>query len=397
MTHKIGLILLLATFAFADLATELSSKPKLPDTTLSEKKEDSYITGLPLINYDPDLGMGYGARVYWYDNGKKEEVAFSYAPYKIKSFVQFFQTTNGWSYHWLNLDMPYIADTLFRLGVDLAYEQNVKANYFGQGASTLTSSVNDSKLDTNYYKYKLDRPFLKTTLQHDFFAGIARGYITYNVKNATIDYTDGDTLAKSQNIGNTDGVLSIVSLGAVYDTRDFEPNPKSGMFHEAYIQQASTLLDSSFDYLIFVLRARFYHSFLDDNLTFAMQNIYQSANGDIPFYEMPELSGRIGLRGFPSKRFIGKTKFQTNIEARYDLGKAEAGTQIFDFIISPFIDFGKIYDQTTIDFVDYKYTYGLGFKVVWNQATVIYVDYGLSNDGNSGLYINFGYIFDADL
>ena len=57
------------------MATEvppgLEEKPPLSDYDLSKKKEGSYFTGLPLINSDADKGVGYGVRLYWYDNGEK--------------------------------------------------------------------------------------------------------------------------------------------------------------------------------------------------------------------------------------------------------------------------------------------------------------------------------------
>ncbi|EMO60263.1 hypothetical protein LEP1GSC133_0165 [Leptospira borgpetersenii serovar Pomona str. 200901868] len=38
---------------------------------LNNKKEGWYPTGLPLVNSDPNEGIGYGIRVYGYNNGKK--------------------------------------------------------------------------------------------------------------------------------------------------------------------------------------------------------------------------------------------------------------------------------------------------------------------------------------
>jgi len=88
---------------------------KLSDEDLAKKKEGWYPTGLPLVNYDSDNGFGYGVRVYMYNNGSRDEENFAYAPYKMQLYGQFYQTTNGYQYHEVNLDMPYIMGTKFRI------------------------------------------------------------------------------------------------------------------------------------------------------------------------------------------------------------------------------------------------------------------------------------------
>jgi hypothetical protein len=78
-----ALQLLLTTALYADTAEPeesdlvsvvpppdfLDRKPRIPDVLLSDKREGSYFTGLPLVGYDDELGFMYGAMAEWFDNG----------------------------------------------------------------------------------------------------------------------------------------------------------------------------------------------------------------------------------------------------------------------------------------------------------------------------------------
>ena len=59
----------------------------------------------------------------------------------------------------------------------------------------------------------------------------------------------------------------------------------------------------------------------------------------------------------------------------------------------PFLDIGRVFDtpkQTTL--AGWKRTQGGGLRIGWNEATILMMDYGFS-DEDSGLYINFNHIF----
>lgn len=59
----------------------------------------------------------------------------------------------------------------------------------------------------------------------------------------------------------------------------------------------------------------------------------------------------------------------------------------------PFLDIGRVFDnvrQTT--FAGWKRTQGGGLRVAWNEATIIMIELGVSEEG-TGLYINFNHIF----
>ena len=108
MRFILFLFLFVSTLKADDIIKELYAKPTLTKEQIADKNEGTYLTGLPLVNYDADKGFGYGLRVYWYDNGNKDDDLFEMTPYNHQVYAQFFQTTNGWSYHVLHYDAPYI-------------------------------------------------------------------------------------------------------------------------------------------------------------------------------------------------------------------------------------------------------------------------------------------------
>src|SRR5690242_16853854 len=98
-----------------------AEKPPLTPEDLARKNERGYVTGLPLWNYDPNTGYGFGARAYYYYNGSREDPLFAYTPYFYRLFLQGFATTGGLQYHWLDFDAPYVAGTSLRLRSQLIY------------------------------------------------------------------------------------------------------------------------------------------------------------------------------------------------------------------------------------------------------------------------------------
>jgi len=132
-----ALVLSVATPAAADVPEFMKDQRPLRDDDVAQKVEGGYFTGLPLVNSDPDLGIGFGARVYRYENGTKGSDFFRYTPYRARVFAQAFFATKGFQYHFIDWDMPYLDDTPFRLKGSLIFEPNTATNYFRNGNSNI--------------------------------------------------------------------------------------------------------------------------------------------------------------------------------------------------------------------------------------------------------------------
>jgi hemolysin activation/secretion protein len=74
----------------------------------------------------------------------------------------------------------------------------------------------------------------------------------------------------------------------------------------------------------------------------------------------------------------------------------------FTFNLSPLIDIGRVWNDLKSVKANawdgYKYSAGLGLRIIWNQSTVIYFEWARSREtggvGNqNNFYLNFGHIF----
>jgi hypothetical protein len=71
----------------------------------------------------------------------------------------------------------------------------------------------------------------------------------------------------------------------------------------------------------------------------------------------------------------------------------DAARQHFGLMIAPFVDFGRVFDRVAdTSLAGFRRGQGAGLRIAWNQATIVMLDYGVSDEG-SALYVNFGHIF----
>src|SRR2546421_7763405 len=133
---RVALVLAMSLAAGAARAEDddVASKTRLDAKALGDKRERGYFTGLPLVNYDSNTGLGLGARVYYLNNGERDDPRFEYTPYLHRIYVQGFVTTGGAQYHSVDYDAPYVARSAYRVRASAAFERNIIAPYFGRGA-----------------------------------------------------------------------------------------------------------------------------------------------------------------------------------------------------------------------------------------------------------------------
>ncbi|MGQ9843914.1 MAG: Omp85 family outer membrane protein [Spirochaetota bacterium] len=409
---------------------------KLSDEDVAKKKEGWYPTGLPLLNFDSDNGFGYGLRAYLYNNGARDEEYFAYAPYKMQLYAQFYQTTNGYQYHEVNLDMPYIMGTKFRVITSVAYDKKINANFFGIGADSAKEKLtlydgstyhkfdtykdymdyyDDNKQFTKYYNYQYTKPSYFLNVYRDLTQNL-KMLVGFEVKKVTIDTWDGKKfdsnvqgptlLEQLKPEGYKGGWSNFARLGVYYDTRDYEPDPKSGYFIDYAFEVSQGWLGSDYDFIRNSVQLQYYVPILS-SLTLALRAGYTDTNMNAPFFEMGyfgfSLNRRTGngsnrtIHGYKEQRFVAPTMTVANTELRWKFGEANPWNQNFQFKITAFYDVGNVYDKAGDPFSeprfgDYKQSYGGGLVIAWNMATIIHFYYGMSKEDTS-ISINFNHTF----
>ena len=120
--------------------------------------------------------------------------------------------------------------------------------------------------------------------------------------------------------------------------------------------------------------------------------LYHRSTKDVSFVRTG-LGGLRTLRGFKSDRFVGRVFGLANLELRWTFHRFEVLKQKFALIGVPFIDVGRTFDDLgSVTFKRWRRGQGAAFRVSWNLATIVTVEYGFS-DEDTGLYINFAHIF----
>jgi outer membrane protein assembly factor BamA len=416
---------------------------------LAKKNEGGYVTGLPLAAYSTDIGLGGGARAYYYWNGSRDDPRFATTPYLFRMFVQAFASTRGLQFHWIDFDAPKLLDTPYRLRSQLIYARNINNNYFGLGSRSLAplsfpgsknySSFSDYSTAeqtvgadgttySKYNQYDLEKPGGIVSLERSFLddriralAGLGFMYAKIrdfsgkqvdaldangNATTATMNQTKlAADCAAGLLVGCAGGRDNYLRLGISYDTRDYEPDPNTGIFLDAEVDLATVALGSQYDYVRAMIAARGYYSPIPDraDLVLAGRAVLLGQTNGAPFFSMDTfpftedprqgLGGHRTLRGYRQDRFVGSVMSLVNAEVRWTFGHARIWGQKFAFIACPFFDVGRPYDSLgQLTLRDWKPSYGAALRISWNLATLATIDYGVSPE-DTGLYINFNHIF----
>ena len=140
-----------------ELPFAISGEKKLSAEDLANKKEGTYVTGIPDLSSDPVNGFGYGLEGELYFNGKRTDPFFAYTPYRYKLSVVAFNTTKRQREFSVNFDSPYIFHSKWRLRASAVFETNPNRLYFGYDSQTLnplSSAANPSNTFSNYTNYR---------------------------------------------------------------------------------------------------------------------------------------------------------------------------------------------------------------------------------------------------
>ena len=428
-------------FLYGLSAADLFAAARLSDDVIEKKKEGWYITGLPLVNYNSDNGLGYGVRVYYYQNGQRDGGFFQYQPYSAQLYGQFFMTTNGFNYHELNLDCYNVFGTDIRLKSAFVLDINKNANYFGVGQKTtqqkLTNPLTGETYDTmngyaddflekpvageytnyKYNKYQYIDPNYWADLYGDiteeihWIAGFRIAYWDIKSWQGRKFEFEGETSKSGETLldierplGYSGGFYNTVRIGIVWDNQDYAPDPRRGFNIDYNFETCQKFLGSESTYYRSTLGAR-YHWTPVRPLTFAFRLGYTSAQQDVPFFDMAwfsfpykrqaALGGNRSLRGYPLNRFVARTMTLANVELRYSFAEITPWGQRFEFKAVVFYDAGNAYDKPFRPFYeprfeDYKHCGGAGLVIAWNQATIIHCYYGMSPE-TSAISIDFSH------
>jgi len=410
--------------------------------------------GVPAIAYNSDNGFTYGIIVqpFHYGDGSL------YPDYLFSIYTELSRTTKGGGVNTIFFDSKYLMPADIRVTAELGLFTEQLLPFYGfNGAQSEYNELfeqqylDDDETDLNpayktraYYRHAREQFRFIADFQKQIFHPSIRGIAGLGFLNTTIGSVDLEELNKDQDDADKlppvdglydeyvsagflpadesdGGATNFMKVGLVYDTRDQEANPMSGMWTEALFLTAPEFLGTETPYSQVTLTHRQYFTILPKDLSFAYRVGYQGALGDQPaFYMLPYLQssyklqeglgGSKSLRGILKNRIVGKSTYFANLELRWKFLRTVVAGQNLYLALNGFADMGQVIDP-------YEYpafasassvlplpvgedalhiAYGGGLRIALNENFIIAVDYGIAKDeqdGNSGLYIGLGYLY----
>ncbi len=418
------------------------NRPPIPELLLKDKREGAYVTGLPLIGVTPESGVIYGGTVQWYDNGSKDSPFFPYTPYRKKINAMVDLGTKGRQEYILEYDQPYVADTPWRVRASGAYLVYEFEDYFGVGEETLgmlrfpgTPGVTYTRADdyfdalkenrggrnwARYNYYDRRQIAFAVNVERDTLGGLLRPLAGFQISHVDVrDYTGADVegainqetklredFRNGKILGFEGGWLNLLRVGMTYDSRDYEPDPTSGILAQALLEGTMRWLGAGSNFGHVTVGFQGYHRLVPDltRLVLAGNAVYSAHFGDTPFFALPSLAipgserkeglgGWRTLRGYYGNRFVADVAMQGTLELRWSPLDFTVLNQHIRPILVSFVDVGRVFDKLDRFSLDHwKVTGGVGLRVAWNLATIISFEYGIGSEGGL-FYMEIGHQF----
>jgi len=425
------------------------NKSQIPDILLKDKSEGIYVIPVPQIGWDPDTGFNFGAGVTLFNNGEATSPFFRITPYRQQLDTTVIATTGGLLQIRSFFDSLYTFDSPWRVRSEIEYYHNPAKYYFGVGEAGQqltfpgTGQVYDSYgaykdalrqetggfANSRYDEYGYTRLTWRAQAEYELLGGYIRPLMGFQVGHIWIrDYTGGQVdavNAAGQNVkavqntthlradcnsgaamGCSGGNDFYIKLGFSFDSRNFEPNPSSGLFWDVVSELSPKFLGSAFNYGRLQTTLRAFGNVLDidkQRIVLAGRFLYSWQFGDIPFYSMNTLAfsdrdwtglgGFRSLRGYTQDRYIGPVYMLMNAELRYTFYDFTIWKQNIRLGLKPFVDAGRSYSKPSdTTFKGFKVGGGIGAMIVWNLSTVISLDMAFGSEGDA-FYMEIGQQF----
>jgi len=423
------LIVFITTFAFGQ--------------TNTTKEGWKFGGGLPAIAFDSDTGFKYGALAYINNYGDGSW----YPNYLSQIYLEATYTTKGSGIFRVTYDDKKFLGSNIRFIGDVGYFTERGLDFYGYNGYEADYNSNFSDQQSDEYKsrmyYRIERQQLRGLFDFQFplYENKLRamaGYTFYGINVAPVNveklnkgksdenklpaiadstslyqsYVENGIIKADEKDG---GYINHLKAGLIWDTRDNEALPTSGIWTEALLIGSIDAKNTNYKYLMATVTHRQYFSLVKDRLSVAYRLIYSGKiAGDIPFYMLPyymntkEIRDGFGgsktIRGVMRNRLVGDGVAIGNIEGRWRFFNANIGSHEIYIALSAFADAGMVTQNYNFTKPANFYQaderlhigYGGGIRFAYDQNMIVAVDYGLAKDkqdGTSGLYIGLGWLF----
>lgn len=370
-----------------------------PEAPPSEAPEQHRldVAVLPSVNFTTATGLGAGLSGALYVRDP------DHRPYKYALSAQLFATTRGVQDHSATFDAPRLFESSYRPIVTAGFFRDRLRPYTGIGNET-TAFVPPGTTKDDYLTYTLTSPYAQISLEKQL-APRWKANAFYALRGQAVDEHPGSRLALDHPTGAEGGRSGRLDLELIYDTRDVEASPTSGVYLSGSLHGDSPMLGSSFENGGAATELRGYLSpgTLGPHLVLAGRFMADVTAGNVPVAMLAVFGGRSrieglggaeSIRGLPRFRYIGKAKVLANLELRSRLHRFIIFKRPLDLWAAGFVDAGRVWAELAADGPWWRIhsSRGLGARVAWVEDFVVRFDLGFS-EGSVGFYAGLAQLF----
>ncbi|HTX20128.1 MAG TPA: endonuclease/exonuclease/phosphatase family protein [Bacteroidota bacterium] len=333
---------------------------------------ESTLEPFPIVSFDTDVGLGYGAKCFVLNKLGGEE-----------SFdCTFFNSTKGERWYRFVFSIPDFElrqGKRYPIAFDLAidYDKWIKNSFFGIG--------NRSGYDRREY-YSREPLDISATVSKAYSpVEVVQAGVRYNtVRN--FNFTDSSALAMLLPAANA-GTTSFESFFANfrYDTRNSFINPSSGVVAQGQVEQTVHTSFSSSRFSILSFTLQYYTVLFYPTTVLAVRLMGQDVIGNnLPVQVLSSVGGNLTLRGYPQDRFLDNLGGVANAELRFPVIWRFGGVLGYDA--------GKVWRSASkVDLGRWAVNPVAGVRF-YMETFVVRCDVGFGHEA-TGLYFNFGQLF----
>ncbi|MEM9916646.1 MAG: BamA/TamA family outer membrane protein [Bacteroidota bacterium] len=343
--------------------------------TLSSKKTKSYdLIGLPVLFYQPETRLGYGAvglLTFRFpgaaptDRPSQLQLGVAYTLEKqLLTYLPFNIFTKGQRYYFYGrIDYFRFFYPFFGIGNETAEEQRE------------TYGVNFPRLRLNA---------LKRMGASDWYLGLRYWFDDYNVRQQS----EGGLLEAGNISGSEGSLISALGLIAIYDNRNYVFYPSRGWYIESLILLSDKALGASHGYQRLSVDMAKYIELGSEEKILATNVFVDFTFGDTPFQELPLIGGIRKMRGFIQGRYRDEKLLMLQTEYRFP---------VYKFLnMAVFAAGGQVAPRLR-DFKinDWHYSYGAGLRIRINKKDKVHIrfDIGIDEKGTFLPYVTFNEAF----
>jgi hypothetical protein len=356
--------------ADVSVSDALAGAPRQPERV--SPPDHRKLSALPILMYDTDIGVGYGAKFFSLSFAKRGE-SLDLTVFNSSKGERWYRGVLSWP------DRELRQGKLYPLALDVTvdYDKWIKSSFFGIG--------NDSRFADREFYTKKSLEF-SIALSRSFTTRLI-GQLGVRFKTTRIDnFESGSRLLQlPSELHPKLFQFSSVIANLRFDTRDSFTNPSRGVVLQGEIESALDRATDNVSFTRVLFSAAHYSVLFYPKTVLALRAQAQYLAGtDLPVQVLLPIGGGSTLRGSPQDRFLDKTAAVANAEVRYPIYKRLGGTVA--------LDAGRVWaSPRQMSLRNWMTNPAVGLRF-YMDTFVLRVDVGLGKE-TTGLSFNFGQAF----